>query len=172
MEEEDSDSVLVLLDKEKAFDRVEWSWLFNVLSHFNFGEKCISWLKIIYRYAKCSILTDGIQSEYFAISRGIRQGDALSALLFVIQAEPLAQLIRTDENIHGFKINDDDMNIHVKGCQYVDDTTTVFKNKSYLPYFLSMVNLYGSVSGARLNVKKTVGLVTDPNLIDGTYTDD
>ena len=31
-----------------------------------------------------------------------------------------------------------------------------------------MVNLYGSVSGARLNVKKTVGLVTDPNLIDGT----
>ena len=92
----------------------------------------------------------------------------MSALLFVIQAEPLAQLIRTDENIQGFKINDDDMNIHVKGCHYVDDTITVLKNKSYLPYFLSMVNLYGSVSGARLNVKKTVGLVTDPNLIDGT----
>ena len=34
MEKEDSDSVIVLLDMEKAFDGVEWSWLFNVLSHF------------------------------------------------------------------------------------------------------------------------------------------
>ena len=34
MEKEDSDSVIVLLDMETAFNRVEWSWLFNVLSHF------------------------------------------------------------------------------------------------------------------------------------------
>ena len=166
IENDNSDAVVLMLDMEKAFDRVEWGWLFNVLNHFNFGEGFISWLMTIYRHAQCSIVTNGHQSEYFCISRGIRQGDSLSALLFIIQAEPLAQLIRTDENIEGYKIQDNHMNVHIKGCQYVDDTITVLKNKLFVPYFLDIVNKYESVSGAKLNIKKTVGLVTQQNLID------
>ena len=166
IENDNSDAVVLMLDMEKAFDRVEWGWLFNVLNNFNFGERFISWLMTIYRHAQCSIVTNGHQSEYFCISRGIRQGDSLSALLLIIQAEPLAQLIRTDENIEGYKIQDNHMNVHIKGCQYVDDTITVLKNKLFVPYFLDIVNNYGSVSGANLNIKKTVGLVTQQNLID------
>ena len=69
------DSVILILDMEKAFYRVEWDWLFQVLKQFNFGDRIISWLESMYRHAKCSILTNGIQSQYFNISRGIRQGD-------------------------------------------------------------------------------------------------
>ena len=96
----------------------------------------------------------------------MRQGDSLSALLFIIQAEPLAQLIRTDENIEGYKIQDIHMNVHIKGCQYVVDTITILNNTFFVPYFIDIVNKYGSVSGAKLNIKKTVGLVTQQNLID------
>ena len=78
-----------MLDMEKAFDRVEWNWLFKVLKGFNFGNRFISWLETLYKHAKCNIMTNGVQSEYFSISRGIRQGDALSALLYIIQSEPL-----------------------------------------------------------------------------------
>ena len=91
-------------------------------------------------------MTNGHQLEYFCISRSIRQGDALSALLFIIQAEPLAQLIRTDENIEGYKIQDNHMNVRINGCQYVDDTITVL-NKLFIPYYHDIVNKYGSVSG-------------------------
>ena len=43
--------------------------------------------------AKSAIVTNGVVSEYFDISRGIRQGDAMSALLYIIQAEPLAEVV-------------------------------------------------------------------------------
>ena len=168
MENENSDAVILMLDMEKAFDRVEWGWLFKVLAHFNFGERFISWLMTIYQHAQCSILTNGIQSEYFPISRGIRQGDALSALLFVVQAEPFAQLIRTDTKIQGFKIDNGHGTTHIKACQYVDDTVTVLKNKSMIKHFFHLIERYGSVSGAKLNVSKTVGLVSHPDFIDNT----
>ena len=77
--------VVLMLDQEKAFDRVEWNWLFATLETYNFGSTFIGWLKTLYKDAKSSILTNGVQTEYFEISRGIRQGDTLSALLYIIQ---------------------------------------------------------------------------------------
>ena len=50
-------------------------------------------------------MTNGIQSEYFEISRGIRQGDALSALLYIIQFEPLSEKLRTSSLIEGITLN-------------------------------------------------------------------
>ena len=90
LEKGNSDSVILMLDMEKAFDRVEWNWLLKVLKGFNFGNRFISWLETLYKHAKCSIMTNGVQSEYFSISRGIRQRDALSALLYIIQSEQFA----------------------------------------------------------------------------------
>ena len=44
----EEESVIFLQDQEKAFDRVEWSWLFLSLKHFNFGDTFISWLQTLY----------------------------------------------------------------------------------------------------------------------------
>ena len=66
--------VILMLDQEKAFDRVEWNWLYATLVKFNFGEIFIERLKTLYLNSKSSIMTNGFQSEYFEISRGIRQG--------------------------------------------------------------------------------------------------
>ena len=84
IENDSPEAIILQLDQEKAFDRVEWSWLFSVLSYFNFGDKFINNLKTLYKDAKVSIMTNGYQSEYFEITRGIRQGDSLSALLYHI----------------------------------------------------------------------------------------
>ena len=35
---EDDDGIIIFLDQQKAFDRVEWGWVDHVLSKFNFGE--------------------------------------------------------------------------------------------------------------------------------------
>ena len=43
--------------------------------------------------AKSAIVTNGVVSEYFDISRGIRQVYSMSALLYIIQAEPLAEVV-------------------------------------------------------------------------------
>ena len=61
----------------------------------------------MYNYAKSAVMANGFLFEYFSISRGIRQGDAMTALLFIIQAEPLAEAIRSSCNIKGISINDE-----------------------------------------------------------------
>ena len=97
-------SALIFLDYEKAFDRVEWLWTLNCLQKFNFGEKFISLINMVFKKTKTSILTNGYRSTYFKISRSMRQGCPVSPLLFVQQAEPLAGAIRRSTLIRGIPL--------------------------------------------------------------------
>lgn len=58
-------SLLLSLDAEKAFDRVEWSFLFSVLHKFNLGGNFIDWIKTIYNSPKAAVITNGHCSEFF-----------------------------------------------------------------------------------------------------------
>ena len=162
LQSKDDDSVILLLDQEKAFDRVEWPWLYKVLTAFNFGETFISWIKLLYQYAQTSILTNGIQSEYFKITRGIRQGDAMSALLYIIQTEPLAQKLRTSTDIEGVKIGNNGHISEVRVSQYVDDANVFLKNSTFIEPCLRIIDEFELVSGSKLNKHKTKGLVVNP----------
>lgn len=44
----DRPALVISLDAEKAFDRVEWPYLFSVLKKFNVGDRCIGWIKSMY----------------------------------------------------------------------------------------------------------------------------
>ena len=100
----DDKGLMLLTDKMKAFDMVEWEWLFFVLNRFGFGEYFIGWIVIMYQGMKSAVMTNGFVSKYFTLTRSIRQGDPLSALLYIIQAEPLAECIRQAKNIKGIDI--------------------------------------------------------------------
>ena len=151
--------MILLLDQEKAFDRVEWSWLFKVLNKFNFGDRFIGWIKTMYKYAKSALITNGTISEYFPLSRGIRQGDAMSALLFIIQAEPLSCMIRNNKDIKGINIISGGVEREIKLCQYVDDTNIFLKNSTYIAPCLNIIQDFEKISGSKLNMNKTKGIV-------------
>ena len=82
-------SAVIFLDYKKAFDRVEWDWTVRCLQKFNFDRKFQSWIRMIFKHAKASILTNGFHSKYFTISRSMRQGCPISPLLYILQAGPL-----------------------------------------------------------------------------------
>ena len=111
-------------------------------------------------------MTNGIQSAYFDISRGIRQGDSLSALLYIIQFEPLAQKLRSDVRIKGVDVELKNCNnvIYCSGCQYVDDSNTMLKDHSYIERFLEITDRFESASGSKINVDKTVALTVKNEL--------
>ena len=162
IENQDDNPVILMLDQEKAFDRVEWDWLFSTLERYNFGDTFIKWLKTLYKNSKSCIMTNGFQSEYFEISRGIRQGDSLSALLYIIQFEPLADKLRRSDAVPGIDVtlrNCNNENITVKGCQYVDDSNSMLKSINYIGNFLDILKNYEKISGSKVNLNKTVGLV-------------
>jgi exonuclease III len=160
IENSEKDEVILMLDQEKAFDRVEWDWLYKVLSKFGFGKNFVKWLNIMYKNMKSSILTNGYLSKYFSISRGIRQGDSLSALLYVIQAEPLASYLRQTNRIKGITVG---ITAEVRTSQYVDDTVVCLQHAHMVNECLKIIDEYGKASGSRVNKGKTVGLVMNEN---------
>ena len=86
---EDDDGIIIFLDQQKAFDRVEWGWVDHVLSKFNFGEKFREWVQMLFKYAQTCIKTNGFVSKYFNISRSCRQGCPIAPLVYILQAEPV-----------------------------------------------------------------------------------
>lgn len=87
------------LDAMKAFDRLEWSYLWSVLEAMSFGNTFISMIKTLYSSSSAQVLTGQTYSSLFSVSRSSSQGCALSPALFVLSLEPLAQAIHQSDLI-------------------------------------------------------------------------
>ena len=108
---------------------------------------------------KSAILTNWYLSSIFSRSRGIRQGDSLSALLYIIQAEPLVTYIRRDPTFKGVNVKDEnEVSIQVKCCQYVDDTVFLLNDQNSVALWINVIEELGEASGSKLNKNKTIGL--------------
>ena len=112
-------AAVLSLDQEKAFDRVEWSYLHRVLKQMNFGVSFSKWVSLFYSQIFSSILVNGEQTQAFKVTRGVRQGCPLSPLLYVIIAETVACAIRANPLIGGYLLPNGQQ---AKICQYADDT--------------------------------------------------
>lgn len=61
--------ILISLDAENAFDRVEWDYLFSALSRFRFGSAFILWIRLLYASPMSSVQTNKLRSDYFMLAR-------------------------------------------------------------------------------------------------------
>jgi hypothetical protein len=84
--------LLCKLDIEKAYDHVNWDFLLYMLRRCGFGERWCSWIAHCISSVCFSVLVNGTPSGFSSSSRGLRQGDPLSPLLFVIVMEALSKL--------------------------------------------------------------------------------
>ena len=72
MDEADQEGIIVFVDQEKAYDRVEWGWVNHVLKGFNFGSKCCGLIQMLFKNAKTCIKTNGFISRFFSLSWSAR----------------------------------------------------------------------------------------------------
>jgi hypothetical protein len=72
-EEEQIPGLLLLVDFEKAFDSLEWDFMFKCLNFLGFGESIIKWVKVFYTDISSCILNNGHCSEFFTLGRGMIQ---------------------------------------------------------------------------------------------------
>ncbi|KAL4279693.1 hypothetical protein GQ457_03G016790 [Hibiscus cannabinus] len=84
------------LDIEKAFDRVEWHFVCDVMLCMGFTERWVALILRCISSVSFTIRINGVLSSEFFPSRGLRQGDPLSPFLFLLCTQALSALLNAD----------------------------------------------------------------------------
>jgi hypothetical protein len=87
-------SELLKIDIAKAFDSMLWPFLLEVLQHIGFPRRWTNWISILLSTASTKVMLNGRPGRRIAHVRGLRQGDPISPMLFVVVMEVLNSLIR------------------------------------------------------------------------------
>ncbi len=124
------DHAILSLDAEKAFDRIEWNYLFETLRRFGLRTKYLKWLQLLYNEPRPQVIINSNISKLFNLARGTMQGCPLSPLLFLFAIEPLAMTIRKSPCIKCMKIGERDHRISL----FADDIVLFITNlKNTIP---------------------------------------
>lgn len=147
----ETSGLFMMVDFQKAFDSLEWNFLFKTLECMKFGPSFRKWVKLFYCNIESCVINNGTTSPFFKLERGVRQGDPLSAYLFILCVETMAVSVLNNQYIRGISIN----NTEFKLLQYADDTTAVLKDQNSARFFLSELQRFGKLSGLNINTTKT-----------------
>ena len=85
---------MLKLDINKSFDTVDWAFLMEVMQQFGFGPKWIAWVDDLLASSSTRVLLNGILGEIIYNRQGLRQGDPISPLLFLMVMEGLHHLLQ------------------------------------------------------------------------------
>ncbi|PKU68054.1 integrator complex subunit 11 [Dendrobium catenatum] len=153
-------NVIFKLDVSKAYDNINWNFLYKVLSLFGFNNFFISLIKNSIEDCHFSVIINGKHNGFFKLSKGLRQGDTMSPALFIIAMEYLSRGLNdlylrnpmlNFRTIRGFSIS---------RLSFADDfilfTNGSINNVSLLLNFL--VSFYNQ-SGLSINKEKSTFIV-------------
>ncbi|CAL1352559.1 unnamed protein product [Linum trigynum] len=145
------------LDMEKAYDRVEWGFLFAVMEALGFNDHWMKWIKACVTSVSFTVLLNGNEHGYFRPQRGLRQGDPLSPLLFAIYTEAFSAILLNalgSQQLHGLKIHR--LAPTLSHLFFADDTYLFLRaTSSECHNLLHLLHQYEEFSGQRINLQKS-----------------
>ena len=138
------------MDIEKAFDSLDHDFLVNVLNKFGFGSNFISWIKLLLNSQQSCVINGGITTPYFNLEKGARQGDPVSAYLFILALEVLFVFIKSNENIKGIEI----FKYVFLYTAYADDSTFFLRDILSVKELINSFNQFCHFSGLKAKIGK------------------
>jgi hypothetical protein len=162
-----------LLDREKAYDRVELNYLKVVLTHYGFPNSVVNCIFLLFSKNRIKINVNGIMSsEEVSKSRGLKQGDPLSCILYNFAIEPLLRSILDDSNIQGYNVQQrypttvDRPLSPTKLICYADDLLVFLKNQAEFIRLQFFLDHYSKASNAKINMNKVEAISLSGRNID------
>jgi exonuclease III len=143
---------LLFLDGEKAYDRVSHTWLWRALDYIAVPPKLITCLQNLYRGAKVNLWNRGFVSDDIPVRSGVRQGDPLSCILYVIAIEPLSRWLSNCPGLKGVKVGD--VEKAVTCLLFADDTTVLFKTQEEANLIVEILGVFERATGQKMNWPK------------------
>ena len=149
---------VILLDFEKAYDKVDWDFLEAVLSRLGFPAAWIKGVSALYRHASSSVLFAGAYGPLFPISRSVRQGCPLAPFLFILFGEALSSYLRSSSaGIKGIALPC--TQVSVLDAEFADDTALYVEGEiGNLGRVQDALQVFSDATGASLNWNKSVGI--------------
>jgi len=149
----EEDGTIVALDQEKAYDKIDHHYLLETLKKFQLPDRFIQTVHSLYEKAETAIIINGVVSSPFNVTRGVRQGDPLSCLLFNLAIEPLACLLRNSPNLQGYSIPSVTQKIIVS--LYADNTTIYLSKMDSYSELLEILMKWCTARSAKFNIERT-----------------
>ena len=144
--------LLLSIDYQKAFDSISWTFLESALVYFNFGNDIVHWFRTLYKDAKSNLHINGQYSEWFEIKRGVRQGDPCSPYFYLIGAEILSVMLRSNPEIKGITVREKEYLL----SQFADDTVLCLDGEeNSFKATINTLDIFSSISGLMINNDKT-----------------
>ena len=111
------------MDMVKAFDSLNHRFLIQVWKKMGFGTEFVTWIEILLNCPESCVLNAGNTTPYFHLEKGARQGDPISAYLFILSLEILFLMIKENKKIKGLDLFDH----HFLYSAYADDATFFYE---------------------------------------------
>lgn len=156
--DEDGARATLSLDAAKAFDSLEWQYIWRVLAEFQFGPIFINWVKMLYKTSEAKVKVNKEFSDKFCL-RATRQGCPLSPFLFVPAIKPLAIAFRSSPKVRKFRRE----GVEEKVALYADDLLLFLGDtQNSLVKAMDIIKKCCQFSGLTINWEKSVLLPLGP----------
>ena len=146
---------ILSFDQEKAFDKVDRSYMLRCLERMNYPQQFIEFIKILYQETYSQVQNNGHMPEAFLLERSVRQGCPLSFPLYCVQNDVFLYDILKDKEIKGFNIpgKKEKLKLSISA----DDTGFISSNFEDIPLLLEKFSKYEKATGGTLNAHKQKG---------------
>jgi len=161
--------VIVKIDFEKAYDSVNWEFLYYMIGRLGLCGKWIQWIKVYLEYATISVLVNDNPTKEFKPSRGLRQGDPIAPFLFLIMTQGLSGLVNQATRkilFSGIKVVNKKLEVNL--LQFADDILFVYESSvQNIMTIKAMLRCFELGYGLKVNFHKSkIGIVgVDRNLV-------
>lgn len=148
--------MLIKLDVEKAFDTVEQNSILTTLQRTNFPDIWIKWIESCLTSFSFSILLNGQPSHWFKSTRGLRQGDPLSPLLFLLVLCNRSTILNRALSISFIPSFNHTLTPNFSHLMFADDLILITKaTRLAARNTIFCLNMYADLTGQKINFAKS-----------------